>query len=108
MLTGSLGYVSMKIDLLLFTLPVMAFGWGGIYTLYNIMIVRNFGLKAAGKINGSISVLESIGSALGPFLTAFIHDKTGNYQISFIIISLFLLATTIISFYFKKFELKPI
>lgn len=106
MLAGSLGYVSMQIDWLWYTLPMMAFGWGGIYTLYNIMIVRNFGLKSAGKINGSISVLESIGSALGPVMTAFIHDKTGNYQMSFVLISSFLLITAVLSFGFRRFEVR--
>jgi sugar phosphate permease len=103
MLVGSFGFSFMKIEMLWYMLPITALGWGGIYTLYNVMIVRSFGLKSAGKINGTISVLESIGSAIAPVLTAYLHDKY-DYQTGFMVVSLFLLISVIISFGFWRFE----
>ena len=76
-------------------------GWGGLYTLFNYIIITTFGVKNAGKINGVISTFEGIGSGLGIWLTALISDKTGDYSASFWLMVAFLASAFICSFFIK-------
>jgi cyanate permease len=89
-----------------YSIPIMAVSWGGLYTLYNLITVRSFGLKATGKINGTISMFEAAGAALGPWITGLLFDQTQSYQISFAIISIMLMLCTLIAFEFNKYALK--
>jgi sugar phosphate permease len=108
MCIGSLGYTLMNADLIWFTIPITALCWGGMYTLYNLITVKSFGLKATGKINGTISILESAGAALGPWLTGVLYDKTGSYQAGFMVISIMLACCSLVSYRFGKYALKEI
>jgi len=76
-------------------------GWGGLYTLFNYIIITTFGVKNAGKINGIISTFEGIGSGLGIWLTAVISDRTGDYSMSFWLMVGFLAIAFICSFFLK-------
>jgi len=76
-------------------------GWGGLYTLFNYIIITTFGVKNAGKINGIISTFEGIGSGLGIWLTALISDKTGDYSMSFWIMVGFLAVAFVCSFFLR-------
>lgn len=68
-------------------------GWGGLYTLLQIQAVNAFGLTAAGKILGAITVLDAAGGGLGMWLTNHLFSATGNYALSYqIIVGLTLLA----------------
>jgi sugar phosphate permease len=107
MLIGSLGFSAMPISTLSYMLPILALGWGGIYTLLNIMMIKSFGLKALGKINGTISIMDSAGLALGPLVTAMIHDKY-NYQTGFMVISVCLLVSTVFSIGFRRFQINSV
>ena len=60
-------------------LPLAGFGWGGLHTLYNFILLHLFGLRDAGKINGTVSVGEAAGGAAGIYLTGLIHDLSGGY-----------------------------
>ncbi|MFN4147614.1 MAG: MFS transporter [Runella sp.] len=102
MFIGSLGYSLMNKEVIWYTLPFMALCWGGMYTLYNLISVKSFGLKAIGKINGTISILESIGAALGPWLTGVLYDANGSYQMGFMVINGLLFLAVIIAFWFNK------
>lgn len=68
-------------------LVLFGFGWGGLYTLLQLLCADIFGLKALGKIIGTITILDAAGGGLGPFLTGFFYDLTGNYQLSFAVIA---------------------
>lgn len=105
MFLGSLGYSLMSPVVVWYAIPFTAFCWGGLYTLYNLVSVKTFGLKAIGKINGVVSVLESIGAALGPWVIGLIHDQTGTYQMGFISVNVILFFCAILSFQFKKYAL---
>lgn len=87
------------------SLIAVGLGWGGLYTLFNYIIISTFGVKAAGKIGGVISFFESIGSGVGAWLTAYISDKTGDYSISFWVVVVLLGISFIISFFIKKVTL---
>lgn len=96
MFIGSFGFSFASIAQLDYLMPVMAMGWGGIYSIGNLLIMRNFGTRAAGKINGTISIVQSAGLALGPILTAYLHDAF-SYATGFKVVSILLLLACILS-----------
>lgn len=60
-------------------------GWGGVYTMIQLSAVNCFGLKAAGKILGSITVLDALGGGLGIWLSGVLYEYYGNYDVAFAI-----------------------
>ena len=68
-------------------LVLFGFGWGGLYTLLQLLCADIFGLKALGKIIGTITILDAAGGGLGPFLTGYFYDLSGNYELSFAVIA---------------------
>jgi MFS family permease len=103
MILGILGISSMDKSLILLSIIFLAVSWGGIYSLYNLIIIKSFGLKEAGKINGTISMFEGGGSFLGPFLTAKLYNYEDSYQIPFFINAVLLGFVFIISLKFKSY-----
>lgn len=83
-----------------------ALSWGGVFTLYNVLIVRTFGLKEAGKINGSIGFWESLGSLSGPVLTGWWFQQAGSYQPAFGFIAGALGVAALLSILFRR--VKPV
>ena len=80
-------------------LGLFGFGWGGIYTLLQLLAADLFGLLALGKILGAINVLDTIGGALGPWLTGVLFELQKSYVIPFVVITgLLLVALTAASF----------
>jgi nitrate/nitrite transporter NarK len=73
-------------------------GWGGVYTLLQLTVMNRFGVRDAGKILGTITVLDAIGGGLGIWLTGVMYDSLGSYSVAFMIfcglIALALLALT--------------
>jgi MFS family permease len=68
------------------SVALVGLGWGGLFTLYNMLTVNNFGLKAIGKINGSVSSMEAFGGGLGIWLTGVLFDVSGSYQVPFLVL----------------------
>jgi len=62
-------------------------GWGGLYTLLQLLTMNSFGLRAAGKILGTITVLDAIGGGLGIWLTARLYDQGGSYALPFTVLA---------------------
>ena len=56
---------------------IAGFGWGGLHALYNIVLVRLFGLAVAGRVNSTVSVAEAIGGATGIAVTGWLADSAG-------------------------------
>jgi sugar phosphate permease len=83
MLIGVIGLATLKREWVIGSAIVIALGWGGLFTLYNMLAVNNFGLKEIGRINGSISLLESVGVGFGSWITGKLFDTYGNYQVAF-------------------------
>ncbi|SDL82596.1 MFS transporter [Siphonobacter aquaeclarae] len=83
---------------------VAAFSWGGVFTLYTILIVRTFGLKAAGKINGTIHLFENIGSLLGPVLVGLLSDVGGSYRTALLLVAVVFSVALILSFFFERWK----
>ena len=103
MILGILGFSSMDKSFILLSISLLALSWGGIYSLYNLIIIKSFGLKEAGKVNGTISMFEGGGAFLGPFLTAKLFNLDGNYQIPFLANAALMVFVFIISIKFKSY-----
>ena len=101
MLLGSLLIVSSifyKNPLLIWIgLTLYGTGWGGLYTLIQLLVADLFGLTAIGKIMGVINIIDTIGGGLGPIITAVIYDSTQNYLLPFLVISALLVIALISS-----------
>ena len=72
-------------------------GWGGLYTLIQLLTADLFGLIALGKIMGVINILDTLGGGLGPFLTGYLYDQTQGYLTPFSLISVLLVIAFISS-----------
>ncbi|MDG1462738.1 MAG: MFS transporter, partial [Gammaproteobacteria bacterium] len=97
----SAGMISMLVSMqasfsigLWFGLVLFGFGWGGIYTLIQVLAADLFGLLALGKILGAINILDTFGGAMGPVVTGILVDKTQSYEQPFIVIASLLLFAT--------------
>ena len=97
---GALILMTMRADLLWYALILFGLGWGGLYTMIQLLAVTAFGLSAAGKILGTITLLDATTAGLGIWLAARIFDVTGSYkpafQLIFVLIVLALLAATLV------------
>jgi len=99
MLTGSFGLVLAVVqgsELFIWVgLVGFGFGWGGIYTLIQLLSADLFGLRSLGKILGAVNVVDTLGGALGPVMTARLFDQTESFLISFGVIAVLLLVATV-------------
>ncbi len=66
---------------------LVGLGWGGLYTLLQLLCVESFGLKAVGAVLGTISIVDAVGGGLGIWLTGVLFDRTGSYDLGFGIIA---------------------
>ena len=100
MAVGALILATMRADLLWYALILFGLGWGGLYTMIQLLAVNAFGLSAAGKILGTITLLDATTAGLGIWITAMIFDVTGSYQLAFriifVLIALALLAAMLV------------
>jgi len=93
MLIGAILLATVRVELFWIAVILFGLGWGGLYTLLQLLTVECFGLRATGKILGTITVLDAIGGGLGIWLTGYLYDKTGSYQVPFsVLVVLILLA----------------
>lgn len=83
MLAGVIGLATMKREWVFPAAIIIGIGWGGLFTLYNMLAVNNFGLREIGRINGTISLLESVGVGIGSWAAGRLFDIYGNYQVAF-------------------------
>jgi MFS family permease len=98
MLAGALALASMRAEIVWGAVLAFGLGWGGVYTVLQLSAITCFGLRAAGKILGTITVLDAIGGGLGIWLTGVLYGAQGNYQLAFavfcVLITIALLAIT--------------
>jgi MFS family permease len=66
---------------LAFAIP-FGLGYGGAFVLVQLLVAECFGLKHLGRILGVITVVETIGGALGNYLTGKLA-KAGDYSLAF-------------------------
>jgi len=97
MFAGSLALASMNTALFWPFVICFGLGWGGIYTLLQLLTMDAFGLKAAGRVLGTRTVIDACGGGLGPWVTGWLFDRTGSYQVPFLVVSGLILLTLLIS-----------
>ncbi len=72
--------------------------------LIQLLTVDSLGLKAAGKILGTITTFDAIGGGLGIWLTGAIHDWTGSYQAAFVLVSVLIFLALLAATQVRKYE----
>lgn len=83
--------------------------YGGTFVLLQLLVADYFGLREYGKILGAVTVIETMGGALGTFLTGKIADANGgDYTQAFygmiIVTGLALALVVLLNFMYKKRE----
>ncbi len=58
---------------------------GGATPVESTLVAELFGMKSHGFILGTVSCGFTIGGALGPFITGYLFDLNGDYQLAFLI-----------------------
>tara|TARA_R110002167_G_scaffold349844_1_gene561831 strand:+ start:46346 stop:47608 length:1263 start_codon:yes stop_codon:yes gene_type:complete len=102
MLAGVAGMLVADKDNVLIAVGLVGFMWGGFYTLLQINAVNNFGLKASGKLLGTITVLDAFGGGLGIWVTGAIYDAYGSYNNAFMIFCVLVALSVVLISQVKK------
>lgn len=84
MVGGALLLAGMKPGLIWYALVLFGLGWGGLYTMIQLLAVNAFGLSSAGKILGTITLLDATSGGLGIWVTALLYDHFGSYHVAFL------------------------
>ncbi|MDH4022724.1 MAG: MFS transporter [Gammaproteobacteria bacterium] len=82
-------------------LLMFGLGWGGLYTLLQLLAADYFGPRHLGKILGAVTVLDTLGGGLGPPLIGAIRDSTGSYSQAFALVTGLVLLALILSTRFR-------
>lgn len=85
MLVGAVCLAAMNPALITIAVILFGLGWGGVYTMIQLSAVNSFGLQSAGKILGTITVLDALGGGLGIWLTGVFYERFGSYNVAFVI-----------------------
>ncbi len=75
-------------------LVCFGFGWGGIYTLIQLLSADLFGMRSLGKILAAVNILDAAGGAAGPIVTGALYGVSGSYFLPFAVITGLLLVAT--------------
>lgn len=98
MLAGAVCLAAMDPGLITIAVILFGLGWGGVYTMIQLSAVNCFGLRSAGKILGTITVLDALGGGLGIWWTGVLYERAGNYSSAFaIFLGLIVFAALLIS-----------
>lgn len=93
MLVGSLALSSMRSAGFWPFIVCFGLGWGGIYTMLQVLTIDAFGLKATGRVLGTRTVIDSLGAGLGPWVTGLLFNLTGGYRVPFLVIDVAVVLT---------------
>jgi sugar phosphate permease len=102
MLAGLIGLLFSDKSTVLISIGIIGFAWGGFYTLFQLNAIECFGLKASGKLLGTITVLDAFGGGLGIFVTGKLFDIYGSYQIAFIVFTVLVAVSVLLISQIKK------
>ena len=99
MISGSISLllaISWTSDIALWTgLVLFGFGWGGIYTLIQLLSADLFGMHSLGKILATVNILDAFGGAAGPIITGILYGATGSYFVPFAVMTGLLLVAIV-------------
>jgi MFS family permease len=77
------------------------FGHGGIATMESPMVANLFGMRSHGVILGLVFLCDTVGGAIGPFLSGYIFDVTNSYRLAFLLCAI-LSVTNLVAILFIK------
>ncbi|MEO5830734.1 MAG: MFS transporter [Rhodanobacter sp.] len=97
MLAGAVLIASQQRELLWYGLFLFGLGWGGVYALLQLQLISAFGIASAGKILGTVTLVDAISAGLGIWLSAVMFDRFGNYHLAFNIIAVFIFVSLLCS-----------
>jgi MFS family permease len=80
---------------------VFGFAYGGVMPLYAILVREYFGERVMGSAFGAVSLVATLGMALGPWLGGWLFDAVGSYAWMFIGSSAIGLGAVAIAFTFR-------
>src|SRR5262249_4015695 len=63
---------------------VFGFAYGGVMPLYAILVREYFGERVIGAAFGAVSLVATLGMALGPWIGGALYDALGSYAWMFI------------------------
>jgi len=66
---------------------VFGLGFGGSFTMIQLVAVETFGQRSLGKILGCITLVDALGATLGTILTGQLKTATGSYLLPFGVIT---------------------
>jgi MFS family permease len=69
----------------LLVLLLLGPGFGGTVPVRAAMIADNYGTRYFGTLNGIATFVRTIGSALGPLIVGFTVDRTGAYEVGWLL-----------------------
>jgi MFS family permease len=84
---------------------VSGFALGGMSAAESPLIAWLFGLRSHGLIFGVAELGFALGAAAGPFVTGYIFDVTGSYQLAFVIASVLSVIGLILTILLKSNKL---
>ena len=85
--SGELALAANVSQLMAFTI-VFGLGYGGSFTMIQLVCVESFGQRSLGKILGMIIGIDSIGGMLGTIVTGQLKTTTGSYLVPFGIVAI--------------------
>ena len=65
---------------------VFALGFGGLGALIVLVVRQTFGMRSFGALMGLFTLAQIISSSGGPLLAGMVHDRTGSFDLAFVII----------------------
>jgi MFS family permease len=101
MTAGAITLASPAANVLWGGLVLFGLGWGGLYTLLQLLAADYFGPRHLGKILGAITVLDTFGGGLGPPLIGAIRDSAGSYAPAFFLVAGLVTVALLISTQFR-------
>jgi MFS family permease len=87
MFTLSIAWLLISGEVWMFYLFAIVFGFshGAAIPLWTICAAEIFGMKSLGMIFGTVMMIGTFGGSIGAPMSGVIFDKTGNYNIAFIV-----------------------
>ena len=64
---------------------VFGFAQGGMAPQGSPLLARLFGLGSHGLLLGVVGLGFRVGAGIGPYMTGYIFDTTGSYQVAFLV-----------------------
>ncbi len=104
LLIGALMITFAGIDFVWAALFCLGFGWGGCFSLTQVMLAEQFSGPMLGRLTGWFIAFEGLGSGSGSWLTGVMFDAFGGYRVPFLVCNAFLVASIIATLFLKRYE----